>query len=326
MLGNPSIAFKACQSIADTERLGLYIREFYIYQDSYRRVHNTTLPLHFWEAVQAALVKMHNLELLYVHDPAGCNTFILDSARIKFQLRHAQFHLDWDQHMVEFLSTQRCLEILQVTEGPDILQPQLPHDALPVLRQFTGTITVAAQLLTSPLTHMQLNCDNTTYAFLDAFISRLFDVRSSLRSLSILEIPDAMAVDMLRTISVTCPQLQYVGVLSFPSRHVSLLYFYCVNHAIKSFMSSQRERFHRSLMSFPYLRAMEIDITKWDPQPTGILQKVITTELRMFCPSVEVIAIWVGLNRFLWSLEGDNWGYLFETGQNSRFEPIWKNV
>lgn len=71
---------------------------------------------------------------------------------------------------------------------------------------------------------------------------------------------------------------------------------------------------------------MELDITKWDPQPTGALQKIITTELRIFCPSVEIIAIWSGANRFLWSLEGDQWTYQFETGQNSRFEPIWKNI
>jgi len=306
MLGNPTIAFKACQSIADTERLGLYVRDFYIYQESSRRGHNMTLPLHFWQAVQAAFAKMHNLELLYIHDPAGVNTFILDSTRIKFQLRHAQLRLDWDQHIVDFLSTQRRLDVLQVADGPDILEPHLPRDALPVLHQFTGAITVAAQLLNCPLTHLQVTCDNVASAFLDAFISSLFDVRSSLRSLSILEIPDAMAADMLRTIAISCPQLQYIGVLSFPSRH--------------------RERFHRSLMSIPDLRAMEIDITKWDPQPTGILQKVITTELRMFSPLVEIIAIWVGQNRFVWSLEGDAWVYQFETGPNSRFEPIWKSV
>jgi hypothetical protein len=233
MLGNPTIAFKACQSIADTERLGLYVRDFYIYQESSRRGHNMTLPLHFWQAVQAAFAKMHNLELLYIHDPAGVNTFILDSTRIKFQLRHAQLRLDWDQHIVDFLSTQRRLDVLQVADGPDILEPHLPRDALPVLHQFTGAITVAAQLLTCPLTHLQVTCDNVASAFLDAFVSSLFDVRSSLRSLSILEIPDAMAADMLRIIAISCPQLQYIGVLSFPSRHVSPFYLRRVDHNIE---------------------------------------------------------------------------------------------
>lgn len=199
------------------------------------------LPLHFWQAVQAALVKMDNLELLYIHDLAGGNTFILDSTKIKFQLRHAQLRLDWDQHMVDFLSTQRRLDTLQVMDGPEILETTLPRDALPVLRQFTGAIAVAAQLLTCPLTHMQVSCDNTSPAFIDAFISSLYDVRSSLRSLNVLEIPDVMAVEMLHTISLTCPQLQFIGLLPFPSRHVSPFYPCNVDHDIESIAITERK-------------------------------------------------------------------------------------
>jgi hypothetical protein len=79
-------------------------------------------------------------------------------------------------------------------------------------------------------------------------------------------------------------------------------------------------------MNMHNLRIMELDLTKWDPQPTGALQKILTTELRIFCPSVEFIAFWVGGTRFFWTLDGDNWTYHYETGQNIRFEPIWKNV
>jgi len=56
----------------------------------------------------------------------------------------------------------------------------------------------------------------------------------------------------------------------------------------------QREKIHRCLMNMHNLRIMELDLTKWDPQPTGALQKILTTELRIFCPSVEFIAFWVG--------------------------------
>lgn len=223
MLGNPNIAFKACQSIVAAERLSLYVREFYIYHDTGRR-HNMSLPLHFWQAVQAALAKMHNLEVLYVHDPAGDNTFILDPTQLRFRLRHAQLRLNWDEYMVDFLSKQHHLDILQVADSPDSFEPRLPPDALPDLRQFTGAITVATQLLTSPLTHMQVTCDNIPSASLMAIFSRLTDTRSSLRSLSILEVPDAIAVDALRTISTACPQLQYIGVLPLPLRHVSILF------------------------------------------------------------------------------------------------------
>jgi hypothetical protein len=74
------------------------------------------------------------------------------------------------------------------------------------------------------------------------------------------------------------------------------------------------------------LRVMELDITKWDPQLPAHLQNILAAELRVFCPSAEFIAFWVGMSRFCWSLEGDIWTYQAEAGQSGRSEPIWKTV
>jgi hypothetical protein len=79
-------------------------------------------------------------------------------------------------------------------------------------------------------------------------------------------------------------------------------------------------------MGMHNLRVLELDITKWDPQPPPLMQNILTTELRVFCPSVEFIAFWVGMSRFCWSLQENNWMYQPETGQSARGEPIWKTV
>jgi hypothetical protein len=74
------------------------------------------------------------------------------------------------------------------------------------------------------------------------------------------------------------------------------------------------------------VRVMELEISKWDPSPLPPLHNILTTELRIYCPTVEFIAFWVGMNRFCWILEENTWAYQPETGQSARFEPIWKTV
>jgi|SRR6202167_3186541 hypothetical protein len=220
ILGNPTVAFDACQSITSTERLGPYVHQFFIYQDE-RRFRNVTLHLHFWQMVQAAMNQMTNLEKLYIHDLAGHNTFILNPAHLNFQLDDAQLRMNWDPQVVAFLADQRCLDRLTVMHGPDNFEYPLPPNALPNLKQFTGAITVAVQLLNRPLTHLQVHVDETSSIPLLSFIPRLFATKATLRSLSLLELPDSITLDVLHLISIACPDLRYVGLLPFPSRHVS---------------------------------------------------------------------------------------------------------
>ena len=220
ILGDPTVAFDACRSIATADRLGPYVRQFFIYQDD-RRYRNVTLHLQFWQMVQAAMSQMCHLEKLYIHDPAGHNTFILNPAHLNFQLDDAQLRLDWDAHMVAFLTDQQSLEHLTVMHGPDNFEHPLEPEALPDLKQFIGSITVAIHLLTRPLTHLQIHVDETSNIPLLSFIPHLSATRATLCSLSFLELPDSIAVDALRLVAAACPDLRYVGVLPFPSRHVS---------------------------------------------------------------------------------------------------------
>jgi hypothetical protein len=202
-----------------TERFGPYVREFYIYQEE-RRFRNIALHLQFWQVVQAAMNQMCHLEKLYIHDPAGQNTFILDPAHLNFQLDDAQLRMNWDDRMVAFLTDQRCLDRLTILRGPDNFEHPLGPDVLPDLKQFVGAITVAIQLLACPLTHLQVYADENSSVPLLSFIPRLVKT-ATLRSLSIIHLPEAIALDALHLISAACPKLCYVGILPFTSRHVS---------------------------------------------------------------------------------------------------------
>jgi hypothetical protein len=220
MIANPTIAFEACRSIAGVERLGPYVRQFYVYQDD-RRFRNVTLHHQFWEMVQAAMCQMSYLEKLYVHDLAGHNTFILNPAFLTFQLGDAQLRLNWDENVVAFLAHQRSIDHLTVMHGPINFEHPLAPGILPKLKQFVGSMTIAVQLTACPLTHLQVHVDESQSVPLLSFLPRLAATAATLRSLSVLNVPDSSSHDALRLIATVCPNLQYIGVLPFPSRHVS---------------------------------------------------------------------------------------------------------
>lgn len=218
VLGEPFVALIVCQTIAEAKRLGPYVREFYIYQED-RRARDVSLPLEFWTAVQDAMSAMSNLEFLYIHDN-GSNTFILHPPRITFQLKSAQLHMDWDGHLVSFLSGQHRLNDLLLSEGPRSpgagVQLQLPH-----LKHFAGTITAAAQLVSSPLTHMHIEAAAVTLS-LDALIKTLANFRKTLRSLCVINVPESNSLEALQLISTTIPNLRYLGILCIQSHNVSV--------------------------------------------------------------------------------------------------------
>ena len=215
-LGEPYVALIVCQTIVEASRLGPYVREFYIYQED-RRARDVCLPLEFWTTVQDAMSTMCNLEFLYIHDN-GSNTFILDPARITFRLKSAQLHLDWDEHLVAFLSGQCRLNDLLLSEGPPSLEdgPQLQ---LPHLKLFAGTITAAAQLMASPLTHIHIEAAAVTMT-LGSLIRTLATCRKTLRSLCVVNIPESHSLEALQLISTMIPNLRYLGILYIQSHNV----------------------------------------------------------------------------------------------------------
>lgn len=217
-LGKPEVAFACLSIISNTERIGPYVNDLYIYQAT-RRWHNRALPLPFWQTLQAAMKKMCNLESIYIQDTTGENTFILDPAELKFQVREAQLFMDLDENMATFLNRQHRIERLQLSD--EASEIQIEPSALPCLQQFSGSLSVAVQLTTRPLTHLQIHLEaSSTPASLDNFITGISN-KMDLISLNLLDIPHGHSINTLHSIAKTCPNLKYLGCLSFPSREVS---------------------------------------------------------------------------------------------------------
>ncbi|KAG1739450.1 uncharacterized protein EDB91DRAFT_1053866 [Suillus paluster] len=308
MSGDISVTFRACESIISQERLGPYVRSFYVYQNSRRT--QTELPPRFWHMVQKALSKMRCLDMLYIDDPARANTWVLsDIPKIPFQLREANFRLPWNQHLVKFLESQNKLRQFQISGGLDEDAPQFEAGSLPELCTFDGQLPLATQLLSLPcgVHHLRIPLDRDTNKKLLDFIPHLAVLSPTLRSLNVIHVPEELSVETIKLISSVCPDLHYLGIIPLPMTF------------------PHRSVIHDALLAMHNLRDLEVDVSRWSPLPnTSSLQRMLTTELHIYCPSIEHIILRTGTNRTLWYFDGNEWNVHSENGQHLLIDGLWK--
>jgi len=326
MTGDMHATFRACESIVTQERLGPYVRSFYVFQNS-RRSQTESLPRRFWQMVQKALWKMRCLDVLYIDDPARANAWVLsDIPRIPFQLRDATFRLPCNQHLVEFLESQNKLKQFQIMGGPDEHAPHFKAGTLPHLRTFDGQLALAMQLLSVPrkLRRLRIPLDRDTNKKLLDFIPHLAALSRTLRSLNIIHIPEELSVEAIKLISSVCPDLHYLGIIPLPMTfpHVSrALYLF---HVAYLYRYLKRSVIHDALLAMHHLRDLELDVSRWSPLPTGSLQRMLTTELHIYCLSIEKIIFRTGTNRTLWYFDGNEWNSHSDDGQHMLIDGLWK--
>jgi hypothetical protein len=184
---------------------------------------------------------MHNLEYLLLHDSTLSNTWIFDPGEIKFQLREVKLRFTWDERILDFLQSQRKLRLLTIFDIlADLNRPELKPGSLPLLNTFDGTIMMAMQLLSCPLTHLQMRITGDSKRHLPLLLSKLSHVHKTLRSLSLMQLHDGQAVEALATISAVCPTLQHIGLIPLPIDNVSARQFLfpCLNSKSCSDMNS----------------------------------------------------------------------------------------
>lgn len=69
------------------------------------------------------------------------------------------------------------------------------------------------------------------------------------------------------------------------------------------------------------LHILEVSTAAWTPQPTGPQQRILASDIRIYCPSVEYICFWSGGGRTLWVLDGNDWSY---HSDNLQLDALWK--
>ncbi|KAI0056387.1 hypothetical protein BV25DRAFT_1921027 [Artomyces pyxidatus] len=299
-VSDPNKAYRICQTLSSNSHLAQHVRYFALL---YRQSRNTSmswaapLPIQFWRAVHHALNSMTRLESLVMSDPSGLPrgdsyTWVLP-AEADFRLRELRIQMPWDEDSAAFVARQRHLHSLQSTEISDayVFPVANPLDRseplLPLLEILDAPFRVARQFLDSPLTHLQVFPDIVDSEDCDTleFISHLWRVRKTLRSLCIHDMHEPRVVEVLRLAARNCPSILYIGILPLPP--------------------VSRTAIHASLFSFPKLAMLEIDLGAWNPAAQAPMQKALATELHTYCPALRVLIIWLNNHRFVWRLQYD---------------------
>ncbi|GBE85459.1 hypothetical protein BKA93DRAFT_828851 [Sparassis latifolia] len=311
-LRDMGVAYRACRAIVGRGGVrGAYVKRFWFSQDTRRLPPRTMvqLPPQFWQAVQDALTKMVNLDFLLLNDPANANTWVLSSPTYKFQLREASFQLPWDAEMVAFLQTQNRLRVLHTEDSfEDGPLPAITPGKLQSLQVYNGPVLVVAELMACPLTHLQIMLEEDTAVLLGTVVTDLGRSMKTLRSLNVAFMPEHYMLETLQLIStsVFAPTLRHLGILPIPY--------------------DDRSEVHRCLMRLPALHVLEVDVFNWEPQPVEVFQRMLASELRIYCPSLRYVSFWVGQHHLIWHCVDEEWTSCHFSPRHPQNETLWRTV
>ena len=216
---DPRRAAMACTTVIENERLALHVKSFWFNQQNDRQ-RQADLGRDFWSLVQKALISMCNIELLVLCDRSFVNGWVLDNPAIQFRLKEAKLWFVWNPPLTRFLERQTTLQTLHFADALDDINHQITPGALPDLRIFDGTLMVAMQLLSCPIGHLQAVIDEDPGPVF-GLLQLLGNLRKTLSSLSLLDVPEEWATRFLGCISGALPGLKHLGIFPYPILSVS---------------------------------------------------------------------------------------------------------
>lgn len=220
VLDSPERALIACNTITCNERLALLVRTFWFsLNDRLFTANDINLGHDFWAVIRRTLIAVSNLEVLLLCDNAYTNTWIFDTPEISFRVREARLKFVWDANITKFLQSQSNLRTLLFNDPVDEVVEQLPPNSLSDLRMFDGTLSIGLQLLHTKIHHLQLVVDTEWWI---ENLPRFTALRRSLRSLSLLDVPEDASQRAVSIISQVLPDLRHLGIFPYPMMNVSV--------------------------------------------------------------------------------------------------------
>lgn len=269
-------AFIFLRTILENERYGPYVKIFWFqppFPTGRDPLQLLPLPNPFWENFQTALTRMSNLKSFTALDHARENSWVFSPEQsFPFQLKEARLRVRWNEHIVRFLRTQQALTNLLLIDFAD---PETEETCqLPNLLTFEGSLAIAAQFFTSsPLRNMHLSVRKDS-------LPLLATLPSTLRGLTLLDVPEELAMSTLDLVTSRCPSLVHLGQL-----HMPVL---------------KRHKFLELIMRLPEIRSIELDITHWMPSPMTSAQRALASELKTFNPALRLVFFWINHSRTRW--------------------------
>lgn len=80
-------------------------------------------------------------------------------------------------------------------------------------------------------------------------------------------------------------------------------------------------------MKLNQLQVLEVEASHWDPQPShAAAQRVLASELRIFCPSLRLVVFWIGHRHTPWAYVGDEWTREESKSTSAQEDTLWRLV
>jgi hypothetical protein len=227
-LNNAPLAYQVCLVLISSPRnLASHVKHFLFYHTQ-----RSVLPEAFWLVIAGALQKMHRLESLVILDPAEGvenNSWVLEGIRSE-GIKELKLRLGWDKFVREFIERQPRLKFFHcVDRAEDVFHlvpgPPVPPGTLGCLHMLDAAMVVVAELLETvaiPITHLQVHIDMEFGGQVLEFIPLLAKIKDTLRSLSVIDVPEEVVGKTLKLIAMYCPELKHLGIVPLPCQNVRL--------------------------------------------------------------------------------------------------------
>ena len=242
----PSNTIMLCRVLAEQPRLSRLVTALAIYLDEegqgdnrrnpQEREPSSSLPHYYWTSISCALRNTPSLRLFRVHLNGGIPinyAWILDGC--SFQLHTFHCDLAWDLHLISFLTTQRELTDLHISEFDGDVPENLSISThslrqahtLPRLSILDCTFPGAVGLLVPgrPVTHVKTCFSSSNREIRRVELALLLtDLRLSTRPIYSLTVADesyssTFSLELLSSLVKAfgpTPQLRYLGPLALP--------------------------------------------------------------------------------------------------------------
>ena len=216
-----------CQTIASCDRIALHVKTFWtLFNERRWNSSRNHLNPQFWDVVHLALRRMHNLQVIAIGDPSCPSAWIF--RQCQFQVQEAELRVDWDADLIRFLHTQSQIHDLRIT-NPRLSSTELdrlpllalPQGALPSLGVFDGSLIAAIELISSPVTHLQISLGQDGVEDPGHLLKQLAMFSRTLTSISVIDLPYSISIGVFDLFSLIFPLLRHVGIIPLPFSDVS---------------------------------------------------------------------------------------------------------
>ena len=90
----------------------------------------------------------------------------------------------------------------------------------------------------------------------------------------------------------------------------------------------QLDALNGCLMNMPALEVLEVDVTRWEPQPPEWMHRPILLGFHVFAPSLNQVIFWIGPARVSWFLPSDggsDWQNTRHVGRAPGNDTVWRS-